>query len=66
MADFADMGAAREQQDLELALKQRKPCGPQPTGYCLSCGEPLCADLRWCDAECRDDWQAQQKHGRCE
>ena len=60
MADFADLGAAREQQDLGLALQRRKPAGPQPTGQCLSCREPLGDGLRWCDADCRDDWQAEQ------
>lgn len=61
MADFADLGAAREQLDTELALQIRKPEGPQATGYCLSCGAVLCADLRWCDADCRDDWQLDQR-----
>ena len=26
------------------------------TGYCLSCGKKL-KNKRWCDADCRDDWQ---------
>lgn len=63
MADFADLGSAREQQDLELALQKRKPEGPPATGFCLYCHELLCADLRWCDAECRDAWQADQRRG---
>lgn len=60
MSDLADQAAAREQQDLALALQQRKPAGPAATGHCLSCGEPLCGDLRWCDRDCRDDWQRAQ------
>ena len=27
------------------------------TGYCLNCGESLEGDRRFCDADCRDDWQ---------
>lgn len=63
MADFADLGAAREQQDLAIALAQRKPAGPAPTGYCLCCGEAVDDGRRWCDAECRDAWQADQRRG---
>ena len=51
MADFADLGADREEKDRALALKVRAPEG-LPDG------------LRWCDAECRDTWQAEQKVGR--
>ena len=61
MADFADLGAAREEMDRDLALKARAPEGPAATGACLHCGEPLCNGLRWCDAECRDAWHLEQK-----
>ena len=64
MADFADLGAAREEMDRDLALKARAPEGPVATGACLCCGEPLLDGLRWCDAECRDTWQIGQKVGR--
>ena len=26
-------------------------------GQCYWCGEPLPAPRRWCDADCRDDWE---------
>lgn len=32
----------------------------EETGYCLWCNEKLEAGRRWCDAECRDFWQAEQ------
>lgn len=64
MADFADLGAEREARDRALALQVRAPEGPAATGACLCCGEPLPEGLRWCDAECRDTWQAEQKVGR--
>ena len=41
MADFADLGADREERDRALALKVRAPEGPSATGMCLCCGEPL-------------------------
>lgn len=30
-------------------------------GMCLNCGAEVQGDGRWCDADCRDDWE---KHGR--
>lgn len=38
------------------AEQKRKP-KVQATGKCLYCGEELAEGLRWCDADCRDDWQ---------
>lgn len=55
--DEIDMGSLRAEQDLERALKQRKPEGPEATGICLFCGEVVAPAKRWCDADCRDEWQ---------
>lgn len=63
MADFADLGAAREEMDRALALKVRAPEGPVATGCCLACGVALEGGRRWCDADCRDDWQLAQAVG---
>ena len=62
MADLADLGAAREELDRELALKTRAPEGPRPTGHCHNCGEMIEGDA-FCDVDCRDDWQARQRRG---
>lgn len=64
MADFADLGADREARDRALALQVRAPEGPAATGFCLFCAESLPDGQRWCDADCRDDWQAEIKAGR--
>lgn len=53
-----DMATLREEQDREVALSQRRPEGPAPSGFCLNCGEPLAHPLRWCDGECLTDWEA--------
>lgn len=29
----------------------------QPTGLCLYCAHVVMDAARWCDAECRDDWE---------
>lgn len=59
MADPIDEAQAINEAHLERSLKKRRPEGPAPAGYCLN---PLCElDLpdgqRWCDAECRDEWE---------
>lgn len=55
--DDADRSAAMGEFHLRRALAQRKPEGPVATGYCLHCDEPLPAEHRWCDSDCRDAWE---------
>ena len=31
------------------------------TGFCLFCEEPVQTARRWCDAQCRDDWQSENE-----
>lgn len=63
MPDPGDMAKARLEADLEISLQQRRPTGPQPTGFCLNedCEEELEGDKRWCDASCRDQWERARK-----
>jgi len=55
-----DQATAVEERDRELAVRQRKPEGPTPIGRCLHCELPLPDGMRWCDADCRDDWQRER------
>ena len=60
MTDLADLAREREELIRAAALAERKPEGPMATGYCLECGHPFPAHRdgrRWCNAECRDDWE---------
>lgn len=47
---------------LNIALKGRDK-GPkiEATGWCLFCDEPLPEGRRWCDADCRDDWELENR-----
>ena len=58
LADVSDQATKNEELFLNLALQNKKPEGPNPVGYCLTCGPdvPLPHPQRWCDAECREDW----------
>jgi hypothetical protein len=57
MADDIDLTAERLEHEMRRLLALRRQAGPKPTGECLWCGEPIAPGLRWCDAECRDDWE---------
>jgi hypothetical protein len=43
-----------------LEQSRRDTGGAIATGECLFCEAPLPPGLRWCGAECRDDWQKLQ------
>lgn len=54
----------RAQEDLEayerfrLNVPKREA---KETGYCLFCGEKLPKGKRWCDADCRDMWEKENR-----
>jgi hypothetical protein len=57
MPDAVDLAQAQQEILDAFQIEARKPAGPEATGFCLNCGEPLPDDRRWCSPECRDDWQ---------
>ena len=57
MPDTVDLAQVQNERLNQAALALRKPVAPEATGRCLNCGEPLPDGQRWCDADCRDDWQ---------
>ena len=60
MADEADIASERAEIRLEAARRFRHPSLPD-VGACHSCGEMLDDGRRFCDADCRDDWEAARK-----
>lgn len=58
MADDADLTDARTEREmtLRLAALRRQEALPY-SGQCYWCGESLPHPKRWCDSECRDDWE---------
>lgn len=59
--DIIDQGNVAAEMFRTAALSQRQPEGPKATGHCLNCDARLAAKLRWCDTNCRDDWQKAQR-----
>lgn len=61
--DECDVAAHYEEMDRAIGLQDAKAIhGPAETGVCLAqdCGEPLEPGRRWCNAECRDEWEKEQ------
>lgn len=63
MADIADKGNEAAEVFLSAALKNARSGDTisTPTGECLWCADDLPPGRRWCDSECRDLWQAEQR-----
>lgn len=51
---------------LAIAQARKLPQTAASTGRCLYCSTPVAAEARFCDADCRDDfeWINRRKHGR--
>lgn len=61
--DDSDMATLREEQDRDRALSLRRIEGPAFTGRCAFCCAPVEQPRRWCDVDCRDEWERRHVHG---
>lgn len=63
MADMADIANEHIERENEALLLRNRITQPAITSssHCLHCGQKLRdakrKPRRWCDADCRDDWQ---------
>ena len=63
MGDEADRSQERmeHEENLRRLYTKKLALEAEATGACLNCGEGLHENgQRWCDAECREDWQKRQ------
>ena len=62
--DHADIAEERGEVELERARKAAEANLeiPKGLGHCLWCGETLGDDRRWCDADCREDWERDREN----
>lgn len=59
--DLADQASLQNELQEQVHIKNsRRPEGPKPTGHCLCCNAPLETTHRWCDADCREDYEVEQ------
>jgi hypothetical protein len=65
MADEIDVanGYADEERERASALIRAKAAKleVEETGFCLSCEKKTPKGRRWCNSDCRDDWEKTQK-----
>lgn len=60
MANEADKSQPSQELAISLAVRQARKAGElTPTGRCGYCGAALAGELRFCDADCRDDYERQ-------
>lgn len=66
MSDDIDRAADLEELQRTIALSARKMKAPEALGYCMNCYETLPPPDRWCDLDCRTDWEMieRRKTGR--
>ena len=58
MADEVDITTEREEMNIANAIRAaHQDSGPQPTGACHWCDEPVGPTDRWCSLECKVDWE---------
>lgn len=58
--DIIDRAQKRIDIQLEEALQHREP-ELTAKGQCYNCNEPLPHNKKFCDADCRDDWEKRHK-----
>lgn len=67
MPDIADLASEREQIDTARAIaaaRARAPSEPVPCGRCYNCEADVIEGAPFCDADCRDDYQARRRVAR--
>lgn len=66
MSDEIDATNDRVLLEAELAIKNIRAAKPEAeaTGECLHCNELVPEGRRWCDADCRDAWDKDQRARR--
>ncbi|MGB7650902.1 MAG: hypothetical protein WBL62_06890 [Gallionella sp.] len=60
MTDICDRAADEVERELAEALRKqaaRAAMVQQPCGFCFNCDEIVGVGLRYCDGDCRDDFE---------
>ena len=62
MVDDVDKANEQVQKGIEDTLKNISTVIPKNiTGECFTCGQPVDNERRWCDADCRDNYEKNQR-----
>lgn len=66
--DLGDVAAGHAAMAADLAIMHARHAAGQPvpsSPACLNCGTPTQGGARWCDGDCRDDFERRRGVGRC-
>ena len=62
MVDEVDVSSKNVEKEIETALKNIDTTIPKnKTGKCLYCKADITNERRWCDADCRDNYERQKR-----
>lgn len=70
LSDQLDIASALEQKAADVAINAAREASKKKevehTGNCLFCGEefPEGSEKRFCNADCRNDWERERKYRR--
>lgn len=56
MTDIIDQANDLIEREMQARLASRRNTMLPPTGECYNCAEPVIENRRFCDAECRDEY----------
>lgn len=61
MSDIIDQGNENAELFLQSALSNRRAASLAPVGHCYYCDETVQRGVLFCSADCRDDWQREDR-----
>lgn len=61
MADEADIAQARMEHEENIRRARTCTFEIAESDTCMNCGEPTTGGRRWCDMDCRIDWEKREE-----
>lgn len=61
VSDILDSADLITELFLRSALSRKQPEGPRANGHCHFCQENIEWPNRWCDKDCLEDWEKEQR-----
>lgn len=64
--DEIDIAQETTERNLAHAIRKAQTAAAEakPRGRCLFCEEAIWKGWRWCDSQCRDDWEKERAAAR--
>lgn len=61
MGDLADQAGDLIEREMTMRMATRRQVALPPRRSCYNCDEPLDADARFCDIDCRNDFEYRER-----